>query len=181
MNQSAASPRDLEEKAMAEYQNGNWSLAAQLFNQARDAFGQQGDALKSAEMSNNLSVSLLQDQRPEEALAAVEGTWDVFLSHGDDLRAAQAYGNLAAAQEACGDSANAEKAYVKAAKLLEKTGDDEARAQTLAALSRLQLKRGKPMQAVASMQSGLEGRSRLSVGRRFLRWVLSLPGRILNR
>jgi tetratricopeptide (TPR) repeat protein len=166
---------------MAEYQNGNWSLAAQLFNQAREAYEQQGDPLKSAEMSNNLCVTLLQDQRPQEALAVVEGTWNIFLSHGDDLRAAQAYGNLAAAQEACGDSANAEKAYAKAANLLEKTGDDEARAQTLAALSRLQLKRGKPVQAVASMQSGLEGRSRLSIGRRFLRWLISLPGRILNR
>jgi tetratricopeptide (TPR) repeat protein len=181
LNEPTATSHELEQNAMAEYQNGNWSLAAQLFNQAREAYEQQGDPLKSAEMSNNLCVTLLQDQRPQEALAVVEGTWNIFLSHVDDLRAAQAYGNLAAAQEACGDSANAEKAYAKAAKLLEKTGDDEARAQTLAALSRLQLKRGKPVQAVASMQSGLEGRSRLSIGRRFLRWLISLPGRILNR
>jgi tetratricopeptide (TPR) repeat protein len=166
---------------MAAYKDGNGSLAAQLFAEARDAFGHDGDDLKSAEMSNNLCVALLQDKRPEEALAAVEGTWDVFLSQGDELRAAQAYGNLASAEEACGDLANAEKAYGKAARLLEKAGDEEARAQTLAALSRLQLKRGKPVQAVTSMQSGLEGSSRLSIGRRFLRWVLSLPSRILNR
>jgi hypothetical protein len=132
-------------------------------------------------MGNNLCVALIQDNRPEDALAAVEGTWEVFHARGDDLRAAQAYGNLATAQEACGDLNGAEKAYSKAARLLGKAGDEEARAQTLAALSRLQLKQGKPVQAVSSMQSGLEGSSRLSIGKRFLRWVLSLPSRILNR
>lgn len=166
---------------MAAYKDGNWSLAAQLFTAARDSFRDEGDRLKSAEMSNNLCVALLQDKRPEEALAAVEGTWEIFISRGDDHRAARAFGNLAAAQEACGDSASAEKAYAKAAKLLEKAGDEEARAQTLAALSRLQLKKGKAVQAVSTMQSSLEGHSKPGIGTRFLRWVLSLPGRILNR
>lgn len=181
MNKPPDSARDLEKQAMAAYEKSNWGLATLLFTQARDAFGDAGDELKSAEMSNNLCVALLQENRPEDAIAAVEGTWEVFHSIGDDLRAAQAHGNLAAAQEACGDFDSAEKAYGKAARLLEKAGDEEARAQTMTALSRLQLKRGKPLQAVSSMQSGLGGSSRLSIGKRFFRWVLSLPGRILKR
>jgi len=181
LSKETASAAELEKQGMAAYQDGNWALAAKLFAEARDSFRDEGDHLKSAEMSNNLCVTLLQDKRPEDAMAAVEGTWEVFIAQGDDLRAAKALGNLAAAQEACGDPASAEKAYSRAARLLEKAGDEEARAQTLAALSRLQLKKGKPLRAVASMQSSLEGGPGLSIGQRFLRWVLSLPGRILNR
>lgn len=165
---------------MTAYKKGQWSLAAERFEEARTAFDNEGDRLKSSEMANNLCVVFLQDNHSEEALRAVEGTWDIFLIHGEELRAAQAYGNLASAREACGDLAGAEEAYQHAAELMEKARDEEARAQTLAALSRLQLKRGQPLQAVASMQSGLEGHSRLSFGRRFLRKILRLPLRFLR-
>ena len=165
---------------MTAYKAGQWPLAAARFLEARETYELEGDEVKSAEMANNLSVVLLQDNRPDDALEAVEGTWNVFLAHGDDLHAARAYGNLASAREACGDATGAEKAYGLAAELMEKTGDEDARAQTLAALSRLQLKRGHPLQAVASMQSGLEGSSRLSFGKRLLRKILRLPLRFFR-
>jgi tetratricopeptide (TPR) repeat protein len=181
LSKAAASSKGLEQQAMAAYEDGKWPAAADLFAEARDAFAREGNDLKAAEMSNNLCVALLQSKRHKEAIAAVEGTWDVFLAHRDDLRAAKAYGNYASAQEACGEWAAAEAAYAKAAKLLQKAGDEETRAQTLAALSRLQLRRGKPLQAVTSMQSGMEDSSRLSIGRRFLRWLLGLPSRFFHR
>ena len=165
---------------MAAYKKGHWASAAERFAEARVAFAKEGDDLKSAEMANNLCVVMLQQKRSSDALEAVEGTWDIFLAHGEEHRAAQAYGNLAAAREACGDLAGAEEAYQLAADMLDKLGDGEARSQTLAALSRLQLKRGQPLQAVTSMQSSLEDSSRPSFGRRLLRKILRLPSRFLR-
>ncbi len=181
MNKTSHSAQDLERQGMTSYERGQWNIAAERFLEARTAYNREGDEMKSAEMANNLSVALLQDNRPEEALSAVEGTWDVFLAHGDELRAAQAYGNLASAREACGDTTGAEEAYRLAAQLMEKAGAEDTRAETLAALSRLQLKRGQPLEAIASMQSGLEGSSRLSFGKRLLRKILRLPQRFLGQ
>ena len=166
---------------MKSYQSGQWAVAANRFREAQAAYNLEDKEAKAAEMANNLCVVLLQDKRPKEALAAVERTWDVFLAHGDELRAAQAYGNLASAREACGDATEAEEAYRHAAQLLEKAGAEDARAETLAALSRLQLKRGQPLEAIVSMQSGLEGTSRLSFGKRLLRKILDLPRRFLGQ
>jgi tetratricopeptide (TPR) repeat protein len=180
LNKTSSSAKDLEQQGMKSYESGQWTIAAERFREAQAAYKREGNESKSAEMANNLCVTLLQDKRPKEALAAVEGTWDVFLTHGDELRAAQAYGNLASAREACGDAPEAEEAYRRAAQLLEKAGAEDARAQTLAALSRLQLKRGQPLEAIASMQSGLEGAPRLSFGKRLLRKILDLPRRFLG-
>ena len=166
---------------MTAYKEGQWEHAEFSFREAQLAYQREGNAIKSAEMRNNLSVVLLHINRPQEALAAVEGTWDIFASEGDSLRAAQAYGNLASAREACGNLSGAEEAYRRAAKLLEEAGADDLRAETLTALSRLQLKRGQALQAVASMQSGLESGSRLSFGKRLLRKILQLPQRLLGR
>jgi tetratricopeptide (TPR) repeat protein len=165
---------------MKSYESGQWAIAAERFREAQAAYKREDNEAKSAEMANNLCVVLLQDKRPKEALAAVEGTWDVFLAHGDELRAAQAYGNLGSAREASGDVTEAEEAYRRAAQLMEKAGAEDARAETLAALSRLQLKRGQPLDAIASMQSGLDGASRLSFGKRLLRKILDLPRRFLG-
>jgi len=181
MSKSTHTAQDLEKQGMTAFKEGEWALASTSFLEARAAYDSEGDDAKSAEMGNNICVALLQDNRPEEAIAAVEGTWQVFLTHGDDLRAAQAYGNLASAHEACGDAAGAEKAYGLAAGLFESGGDEKARELTLAAISRLQLKRGQPLQALASMQSGLEGSSRLSFGKRLLRKILQLPLRLFRR
>ncbi len=181
MNSSTVSAQDLERRAMTAYEAGQWAQAETGFHEAHLAFQREGDLLKSAEMRNNRCVVLLQADRPQEALEAVEGTWDIFSSKGDDLRTAQSYGNLASAREACGDLSGAEEAYRQAAQLLEKAGAADDRARTLTALSRIQLKRGKALQAVASMQSGLDGSPRLSFGKRLLRKILRLPLRLLGR
>ncbi|MGD8815141.1 MAG: hypothetical protein PVI78_11785 [Anaerolineales bacterium] len=175
------SAKDLERQAITAYKAGQWERAESSFREAQLAFQREGKAIKSAEMRNNLCVVLLRANRPKEALAAVEGTWDIFTAQGEDLRAAQAYGNLASAREASGDLSGAEEAYRLAATLLKKIGADDLRGETLTALSRLQLKRGQALQAVASMQSGLEGSSRLSFGKRLLQKILQLPQRLLGR
>jgi tetratricopeptide (TPR) repeat protein len=181
MKPEAPSPQQLEEHALIAYQEGRLEDGIEGFKAACQAYHAQGDEGKTAEMANNLSVALLQAKRPQEALKALEGTTEVFLRLGDKHRAAQAFGNHGAALEACGDIADAEVAYRQAADLFSNLGDVENRDYTLQALSRLQLRLGKPLEAITTMQTSLETKQRPGMRDRLLRRLLRLPYRLLGR
>jgi tetratricopeptide (TPR) repeat protein len=165
---------------MAAYRAGRLEEAAGEFARAEAGFAQQGDHLQRAEMANNRAVVLLALERPSEARAAVAGTEAVFLAAGDQARAGKALGNLAAALEGENQWGAAESAYRRAITCFTEAGDDESRAHTLQALSRLHLRRGRPLEAVAAMDAGLEARP-AGLSRRFLRWLIALPSRFLGR
>lgn len=171
-------PGEAQQQGLAAFRSGELEQAIQLFEQARSTFLAQGSEADAAEAANNLSVALLMAERAGEARQAVEGTAEVFLRLGDERRAAQAYGNLASALEACGELPAAESAYQEAARRFERLGDQESRSVTVKALSQLQLKDRRPMQAAATLQAGEARpglRSRLT---QFLLRLLSrLPGR----
>lgn len=110
-------------------------------------------------MANNLSVTLLLGAEAQRALEAAKGTPQVFHELGDSLHEAQAWGNLASAQEACGDLRSAEASYHRAIDLFASLGDDENRALCLRSLSQLQIRQGRPVEASLTMRSALQARS----------------------
>jgi tetratricopeptide (TPR) repeat protein len=181
MNSETLGAEDIAERALQAYQDDHLDTAAAGFRDAMQSFSSRGDHLKAAEMANNLCVVLLRLEDPEGALAAVEDTPEVFAAHGDDQRTAMAYGNLASAREAGSDLEGAQRAYRQAADLFAEIGDTDSRAHTLKALSQLQLRKGQTMDAVASMQAGLEGQTGLNFWQRLLRRILRLPYRLLGR
>lgn len=169
----------LEEAALAAFRRGDLPEAIEGFSLARAAYAAVNNPLKSAEMANNLSVALLQAGRAAEAAAAVRGTPQAFLEAGDDLRAAQAFGNLGSAQEAARDRAAADS-YRRAAELFRRLGERESLSLVQRSLSALQLRSGRPLEALASMQEAVEGTSSRGIRGRLLRWLLRLPfGRFL--
>jgi tetratricopeptide (TPR) repeat protein len=174
------SAEELEDSGSSAYKSERWSDAAQGFLAARAGYVDRGDELKAAEMGNNACVAFLKAGNPRLALEAVDGTAQTFDRLGDTKRAAQAMGNQASALEANGRTDEAERAYAAAADRFKKLGEAEARADTLKALSQLQLKRGRAIDALASMQQGLEGSQKLSIRERFLRWLARIPMRILG-
>lgn len=176
----APSAEELENSALSAYKSEQWGDAAQGFVAARAAYSDLGDELKAAEMGNNACVAFIQAGDPVLALETVDGTAQTFDRLGDPKRAAQAVGNQASALEATGRIDEAERAYVAAADRFKKLGEADARADTLKALSQLQLKRGRAVDALASMQQGLEGGQKLSLRERFLRWLARIPMRILG-
>lgn len=181
MNTETLGPEEVGERALQAYQDERLDNAAAGFRDAMEAFSGRGDHLQAAEMANNLCVVLLKMDDPGGALAAVEGTPEVFAAHGNDQRTAMAYGNLASALEAGGDFEGAQQAYRKAVDLFAEIGDTDSRAHTLKALSQMQLRKGQTMEAVASMQAGLEGQTSLNFWQRLLRRILRLPYRLLGR
>jgi tetratricopeptide (TPR) repeat protein len=177
---NALSPRELEKKAQTAYQTKDYKLALETYAAAREAYNNSGDLLKSAEMANNLCVVYLQDKQPHRALAEVTGTPALFLEHDQKKLAAFAYGNTASALEATGRLTEAERAYKSALELFTETGEDEALQQTAQSLSQMLLKQGRSFEAIFSMQSGIEGKKKLTLKDRILQKLFKLPGHFLK-
>jgi tetratricopeptide (TPR) repeat protein len=174
------SAEQLEDSAGKAYHLERWAEAAEGFEAAGDAYATDGNELKAAEMANNACVAYLRAGDAVRALHAVDRTVDTFERLGEPKRAAQALGNLASALEASSRVEEAERAYTGAAEKFKALGDADARADTLKALSQMQLKRGRAIDALTSMQHGLEGGRKLSLRERFLRWLARIPIRLMG-
>jgi len=175
------SSTELVSEGKSAYKRGDFSGAARLFQAASQSYEMIGDVVTSAEMRNNTSVAYLQSGDGQAALETVEGTPAIFAAAGDLRRQGMALGNLGAALEAVKRYDEAEEAYHQSADLLGKIGEGEMRSQVLQSLSALQLRTGRQMEALASMQSGLEGLPKPSVKQSILSRFLKIPSKIVGR
>lgn len=133
----------LAEKGKIEYENGNYSAAADLFLQAAQACAAMQDELNAAEMKNNQSVSLLKAGKAKDALRATEGTEQIFADAGDLRRQAIAVGNRAAALEGLKKWNEALAEYDRAASIFEQAGAGDMHSVVRKAAANLNLKRGR--------------------------------------
>lgn len=175
------SPDQLAEEAKTAYQRGKYSEASRKFQIAITAYQSKDKPLLVAEMKNNLSVALLQDGDAQAALEAVEGTEIVFKEAGDEVKEAMAIGNRAAALEALKRLDEAEIAYQQSAELLKKKGENELLAHVMKSLSALQIRRGKQLEGIINMKSGLEGIENPSIKQRILQKLLKIPFKFIGR
>jgi tetratricopeptide (TPR) repeat protein len=166
--------KTLAADAVRVYQEGDFENAARLFGEAASAFQAQGNDLDAAEMKNNQSVALLQQGNAKGSLDAALGTPEVFSAGGDFRREGMAFGNLATALAALGRMDEAANFYRQAAAALEKAGEDQLRASVMQALAGIQLRKGKIMEALVSMQMGLVGVKNPTFKQKILRGLLRL-------
>lgn len=147
----------LADEARRLYQRGEFAAAAEAYGRAAEAFAAAGDALMAAEMRNNQAVSLLRGRQPAAALAALEGTEQVFAQAGDLRRQGMALANLAGALEALKRKKEAVEYYQRAGEVLEKAGEGDLRVEVMQLLAIHYLRQGKFFDAVLALQSGLAG------------------------
>jgi len=157
------------------YQRGDFLEAAHQFETASQAYRDAGLELDAAEMANNASVAYLRAEKAELALKTSAGTEEVFARAGDLRRQGIALGNQASALEALKRYKEAETLYLISADLLSQVGEDQLRASVMQSLSMLQLKTGQQLQALATMQSGLEGVDRPTIKQNFIKKLLQIP------
>jgi tetratricopeptide (TPR) repeat protein len=181
VTQDPDSPENLSREALDAYQLGAYEDAIHGFQAAKREFLNRGDDINAAEAANNLSVVLLKMDRMYDALDTVKGTPEIFRRAGNSQMEALALGNLAAALEATGEVKQAEECYIQALTNLDESDDQETRSYILQALSRLQLRGGKPFAALTSMQGALDSQPRRSWRDRILRKLFDLPARLLGR
>ena len=167
-------PKNLVNQAKDAYENGEFDSAAHLFAEAADAFQQAGNALDAAEMKNNQSVCLLQNGDSQASFECLAGTADLFAQAGDKRRQGMALGNEASALEALGRQDEAAEKYRASGDALMEAGEDELRATVMGSLSNMYLKRGKMVDAVWAMWSGLTGLKNPTPRQRFLKSLYSI-------
>ncbi len=173
--------QQLCQEAKEAYEREEFIEAANAFERAAVSYQASGDMLSAAEMANNRSVALLQAGEAQAALEAVGNTPETFAEAGDVRRQAMALGNKAAALAALNRTEEAEKLYWESARLLEDIGERELRASVMNSISRLQMRGGRYMEAVASMQSGLEQVKKPNLTQRLLKKLLDIPSQLLRR
>jgi len=162
------------------YQRGDYGAAAKLFKAAAEGYASVGDKLTEAELLNNCGVAYLRAGDGKAALQVIEATPAVFAAAGDIRRQGLALGNLGDALETVGRKQEAADIYTQSAELLEQAGEDEMRAHVLQSLSKLQLKSGRQIEALATMEAGLEGFRKPSLKQRFLRKLLRFPFKLMG-
>ena len=165
-------PQTIALLAKQNYQQGNEQQAAELFNRAAELFLFQGDELSAAEMRNNLSVVLLKHGQAQAAFDAAAQTDQIFEQAGDNRRRAMALGNQAAALDGLGQLPQALDLYQQCADLLKESEEKELLAYVLQNISTLQLRTGKQFQAVATMNSALEHKPKLTFREKILQKLL---------
>ena len=172
-------PEEQAKIAQQTYKQGDYQKAAEEFAQAASSYQAQNNSLKAAEMRNNQSVALVQVGEAQAALETVEGTEQVFES--ESLMQAMAIGNRAAALDALDQLEEAESEYKRCAAMLKALDEDQLYAEVMKSISALQLRSGRQMEALANMQTGMEGLKRPNLRQRMLKKLLDLPSRLFNR
>ncbi len=166
--------KDQAANAIRVYQEGDYKNAAHLFGEVASFYQALGNDLDAAEMMNNQSVALLQDGDAQGSFDAAHGTAQVFFANGDFRRQGMALGNEASALTALGRMDDAAENYRLAAEALESAGEDQLRASVMQALAGIQLRKGKILEALLSMQLGLAGLKQPTVKQKILRGLLRL-------
>lgn len=174
-------PQYLARKGKSHYQNKQYLESANTFHAARLGFEAKGNWLDAAEMANNCSVAYLQSGEFLQAYNELEGVEEHFIKAGDLKRQGITVGNLAASLEALGRIDEALLAYQKSADLLGKSGDDQLRLKAMQSLSSLQLRSGKRIQALVSMQQGIEGLKQPTVVQKMVKSLIKYPFEITNK
>jgi tetratricopeptide (TPR) repeat protein len=174
-------PEQLTKNATSAYQNGDYAQAAIAFGAAAEIYHSSNQPLMSVEMRNNQSVALLQANDAQAAYQAVAGLDSVFKEVGDNLKLGITYGNQAAALEALDKLEEAEEKYKLSADLLKKAGASDLYTEVMKSISAIQLRTGRQLEAIASMQSGVEDIKKPSLKNRLLKKLLKIPSSLLKK
>jgi tetratricopeptide (TPR) repeat protein len=167
-------PLQLAEEGKRAFAAGRYAEAATVFREASRGFASGGDAWRAAEMDNNLSVALLKDNQPGQALDAAAGTDKIFESHADATKQAMALGNQAAALEALKRLDEALPLYERAAELFDQAGEKDLHSLMFKSIAAVRLKQGKLGGAGMDMLSSLGAVEKPNLLQRILKFILRL-------
>jgi tetratricopeptide (TPR) repeat protein len=168
-------------QAKSAYEDEDFAQAAELYKNAQKEYTAALDPLAAAEMANNCSVALLKAGDAKGALQVVEGTDIVFSQANDVKRQAMALANKAAALESLKRFPEALELYEQSNELLKQIGENELRAYVLKSISSVQLRQGKQLEAIASMQASLDNKPNPGVKDRFVKRLIQQVFKLLSR
>lgn len=173
-------PQQLADEGQTEYRKREYLSAAGLYKAATEGFLSHGDEQQAAEMANNSSVAYLKAGNAHAALEASAGTEKVFERMSDTKQQAMAIANQAAALENLKRWDEAMIAYADSAQLLKEAGEFELRAYVMQAMSSLQLRKRRYLEAYALLREGIMGLKKPNFKQRLLKSLIQIPYNFLK-
>jgi predicted negative regulator of RcsB-dependent stress response len=168
------SAQELAGQAKQAYEKNNLADAASLFAASAAAYEQAGNLPDAAEMKNNLAVILLRSKQPEQALALIEGTPEIFANAGDPRRHAMALGNEGTALEDLHREDEAIERYRQAAEIFDQAHEEQMRAMMLESITAIQARRGKLLDSYVSAVDGMAGVKKPTFRQRVLKLLMRI-------
>jgi len=174
-------PAALAQEGREEYRTGNFEAARVRLYEAYEAYKAVNDLNGIAETANDVGVLYTVQQRYTEAESWLLQAHSRFVELQDYEGEAQTLGNLGSMCQARGDLKQAAAYLKQAADRFHLVGDDEKRSTTLGVLSMVRLRQMRFLQALNAYEAALACHPRQNAFRRFLRRIVGLPRRLLER
>ncbi|MBL8063142.1 MAG: tetratricopeptide repeat protein [Anaerolineales bacterium] len=165
-------PAQLNEMGKKAFERKNFDEAADYFRRAVEGYTLGRAGLLAAEVRNNLSVTLLQAGKPQEALNAALETDQLFASAKDIKRQAMALGNQAAALEGLGRNEEALEKYEQSADLFGQINDGDMRALVMKSAAAIKLKTGKITESAFKMMGSVDVKENPTLFERIMKFLL---------
>jgi tetratricopeptide (TPR) repeat protein len=169
------------EEAKRAFEKGDYKSASKGFKTAYNHFEVQNDPENAAEMANNLCVALLQIGKKKEALEIVEGTAEFFEKQANKKKQAIALGNQAAALEALKRFDEALNFYQQSADIFDEIGESALSSHVHKSIALIQVRNGKQLEGIFSMQKSLGNIEKPTVWQRIYRGLLKIPNKLIGK
>jgi len=169
-----------KKQALAHYRAGAYAQASETFVAAGAAYTQAGDRIAAAEMLNNQGVAHRMLRQWDRAEAAFLQARRQFETLNEANQQAQATANLGMLALARGQARQAITFLDEAIALFQTTDDPQRESEARRTLSLAHFKQRHLLDALAAYSAALDCAPHLTLGQRFLRWLLALPARLLG-
>jgi tetratricopeptide (TPR) repeat protein len=173
-------PVKLHALAITHFRAGRFEDAAQALAEAYAAAETAGDRQRAAEILNDMGVTRRELAEWVQAESALEKAYLIFTELGNLKGKAQVMGNMGSVFEGQERYEEAVDAYKQSARMFEQIGDGDSAMYSWQALSRLRMKQGQWLPAIAAYEEGIENMPDRSLKKGLLRRILRLPGGFLR-
>jgi tetratricopeptide (TPR) repeat protein len=171
--------QELTDQGRLSYRQGELSEALSYLRRAHEQYRASDDAVGVAEAANDIGVLYTVMRRYKEAERWLNDAYELFVSMRDLGGEAQTLGNLGSLAQAKRDLKEAAAYLQQAADRFHLVGDDERRSATLKILSMVRLRQLRFLQALAAYETALLCLPHPTIWQKVLRYVLSLPRRMM--
>jgi tetratricopeptide (TPR) repeat protein len=169
---------EMQEEGVDAYRAGEYEEALEAFGQARHLSAEAGDRKGEIEALGSMGVVYVEleewevaQRRLDEALAICEET-------GDQINKGKVLGNLGMMHARQGDEQKAAEAYEQAITIFRDLGEHGYEKDIARQMSKLNLKKGRFLDAIGSFREGLPDEGEASGAQKMARKLFRLFGRL---
>lgn len=168
----------LKNQGIELFKKQDFSGAQVAFEEALDAFEEEGRVDMVAEMQVNIALVHRADGEDDEAIVLMLPALQTFEAMGDKLRSAMVLGNLAGAHASMGNKERAHEFYKRAAELFDELGEKDMYADTMLAISELQVRTGSISDGADTYNFALEHKDKLTLGQKIMKNMINTSNRV---